>query len=141
MTRRWRQGEDVWIGGANRFLLRLTLRERVAMGDRNCPRCRSPSAHESAAGHRNGSRDQLLTTPAGDIQLRIPLFRTGSFFPWPLEPRRRVDRALWAVVMEAYVSASPPAYLAAGQRAGGTRWTSWWQHWAKRAASVRCQSG
>ena len=55
-------------------------------------------------GHRNGRRDRLLTTPAGDIQLRIPRFRTGSFFPSLLEPRRRVDRALWAVVMEAYVS-------------------------------------
>ncbi|QEY31187.1 IS256 family transposase [Synechococcus sp. RSCCF101] len=55
-------------------------------------------------GHRNGSRDRLLATPAGDIQLRIPRFRTGSFFPSLLEPRRRVDRALWAVVMEAYVS-------------------------------------
>ncbi len=55
-------------------------------------------------GHRNGSRDRLLATPAGDIQLRLPRFRTGSFFPSLLEPRRRVDRALWAVVMEAYVS-------------------------------------
>ena len=55
-------------------------------------------------GHRNGSRDRLLATPAGDIQLRIPRFRTGSFFPSLLEPRRRVNRALWAVVMEAYVS-------------------------------------
>jgi transposase-like protein len=44
-------------------------------------------------GHRNGSRDRLLATPAG-----------GSVFPSLLEPRRRVDRALWAVVMEAYVS-------------------------------------
>jgi len=63
--------------------------------------------HERTAqrrGHRNGSRDRLLATPAGDIQLRIPRFRTGSFFPSLLEPRRRVDRALWAVVMEAYVS-------------------------------------
>jgi putative transposase len=55
-------------------------------------------------GHRNGSRERLLATPAGDVQLRIPRFRTGSFFPSLLEPRRRVDRALWAVVMEAYVS-------------------------------------
>ncbi len=31
-------------------------------------------------GHRNGSRDRLLATPAGDIQLRIPRFRTGRFF-------------------------------------------------------------
>lgn len=55
-------------------------------------------------GHRNGSRDRLLATPASDVQLRIPRFRTGNFFPSLLEPRRRVDRALWAVVMEAYVS-------------------------------------
>ena len=51
---------------------------------------------EHRRGHRNGSRDRLLTTPAGDIQLRIPRFRTGSFFPSLLEPRRRVDRALCA---------------------------------------------
>jgi transposase-like protein len=55
-------------------------------------------------GHRNGSRERLLATPSGDIQLRIPRFRAGSFFPTLLEPRRRVDRPLWAVVMEAYVS-------------------------------------
>lgn len=55
-------------------------------------------------GHRNGSRDRLLATPAGDVQLRIPRFRTGSFFPSLLEPRGRVDRALWAVVIVAYAS-------------------------------------
>jgi putative transposase len=55
-------------------------------------------------GHRNGSRGRLLTTPAGDIQLRIPRYRTASIFPSLLEPRRRVDRTLSAVVMEAYVS-------------------------------------
>jgi len=53
--------------------------------------------------HRNGSRGRLLSTRAGDIELRIPKFRAGSFFPALLEPRRRIDRALWAVVMEAYV--------------------------------------
>jgi putative transposase len=34
---------------------------------------------------------------------RIPKLRAGTFFPSLLEPRRRIDRALWAVVMEAYV--------------------------------------
>ena len=53
--------------------------------------------------HRNGSRSRLLSTKAGDIELRIPKFRAGSFLPALLEPRRRIDRALWAVVMEAYV--------------------------------------
>jgi len=53
--------------------------------------------------HRNGHRDRLLSTQAGDLELRIPKLRSGSFFPSLLEPRRRIDRALWAVVMEAYV--------------------------------------
>jgi len=53
--------------------------------------------------HRNGSRSRLLSTKAGDVELRIPKFRAGSFLPSLLEPRRRIDRALWAVVMEAYV--------------------------------------
>lgn len=44
-----------------------------------------------------------MTTTAGDVQLRIPKLRKGSFFPSILEPRRRVDQALYAVVMEAYV--------------------------------------
>jgi transposase-like protein len=53
--------------------------------------------------HRNGSRSRVLSTKTGDIELRIPKLRSGSFFPALLEPRRRIDRALWAVVMEAYV--------------------------------------
>src|SRR3954454_5073510 len=52
---------------------------------------------------RNGSRPRLLATQAGDIGLRIPKLRKGSFFPSILEPRRRIDQALYAVVMEAYV--------------------------------------
>ena len=53
---------------------------------------------------RNGSRPRLLTTQAGDVELRIPKLRKGSFFPSILEPRRRIDQALYAVVMEAYVN-------------------------------------
>jgi putative transposase len=53
--------------------------------------------------HRNGSRARLLSTKAGDVELKIPKLREGSFFPALLEPRRRIDRALLAVVMEAYV--------------------------------------
>ena len=52
----------------------------------------------------NGHRPRLLATRAGDIELKIPKRRKGSFFPSLLEPRRRIDRALWAVVMEAYVT-------------------------------------
>jgi putative transposase len=53
---------------------------------------------------RNGARTRLLATQAGDVELRIPKLRKGSFFPAILEPRRRIDQALYAVVMEAYVN-------------------------------------
>src|SRR6478752_2687798 len=52
---------------------------------------------------RNGARLRTLTTTAGELELRIPKLRQGSFFPSLLERRRRVDQALFAVVMEAYV--------------------------------------
>ncbi len=54
--------------------------------------------------HRNGSRPKVLSTKAGDLQLAIPKLRKGSFFPELLEPRRRIDQALYVVVMEAYVN-------------------------------------
>ena len=53
---------------------------------------------------RNGHRDRLLSTKAGGIELRIPKLRRGSFFPSILEPRRRIDEALHAVVMTARVA-------------------------------------
>jgi putative transposase len=58
---------------------------------------------ESRTTERNGSRPRLLATQAGDVELTIPKLRKGSFFPSILEPRRRIDQALYAVVMEAYV--------------------------------------
>ena len=58
---------------------------------------------ESRTTQRNGTRDRLLSTKAGDVDLKIPKLRQGSFFPSILERRRRIDRALFAVVMEAYV--------------------------------------
>jgi transposase-like protein len=59
---------------------------------------------EARTTQRNGYRDRLVTTAAGDVELRIPKLRTGSFFPSLLERRRRIDQALFAVVMEAYVT-------------------------------------
>ena len=53
--------------------------------------------------HRNGHRPKTVSTTAGDIEVRIPKLRAGSFFPSLLERRRRIDRALHAVIMEAYV--------------------------------------
>lgn len=70
------------------------------------------TAHIGAAKHertterttqRNGTRDKTVATAAGDVTVKIPKTRTGSFFPSLLQPRRRVDRALHAVICEAYV--------------------------------------
>src|SRR3954470_21015431 len=52
---------------------------------------------------RNGGRERVLSTQAGDVPLRIPKLRQGAFLPVILEPRRRIDQALHAVVMEAHV--------------------------------------
>jgi putative transposase len=53
--------------------------------------------------HRNGTRDKLVATATGDLTVKIPKVRNGSFFPSLLRPRRRVDVALHAVVMQAWV--------------------------------------
>lgn len=58
----------------------------------------------SRSNQRNGHRDKLVSTPGGDITVGIPKLRKGSFFPELLEPRRRIDKALWAVIMTAYIT-------------------------------------
>ena len=52
---------------------------------------------------RNGYRDRRWDTRVGTMHLAIPRVRDGSYFPSLLEPRRRAERALLAVVSEAYV--------------------------------------
>ena len=61
----------------------------------SAPRTASPSATGTGPGR--------CSTKAGDLELKIPKLREGVFFPSLLERRRRIDRALFAVVMEAYV--------------------------------------
>jgi putative transposase len=58
---------------------------------------------ELRTNQRNGHRARVMSTGAGDVELAIPKLRTGSFYPFLLERRRRIDRALHAVVMEAWV--------------------------------------
>jgi transposase-like protein len=53
--------------------------------------------------HRNGYRERAWETRAGRIDLRIPKLRQGSYFPAILEPRRTAEKALIAVIQEAYI--------------------------------------
>ena len=52
---------------------------------------------------RNGYRDRSLDTRVGTLNLKIPKLRTGSYFPGFLEPRKMVEKALVAVIQEAWI--------------------------------------
>src|SRR5438045_6457105 len=70
---------------------------------------------DDRATHRNGYRARRWDTRAGGIELRIPKLRQGSYFPSFLQPRKRSEQAVVAVVQQAYVC---------GFRRAGS--TSWW---------------
>ena len=64
------------------------------------------SRHERAEGrttYRNGYRDRSLDTRLGTLNLRVPKLRQGSYFPGFLEPRRTSEKALVAVIQEAWI--------------------------------------
>lgn len=89
-----------------------------------------PGEHtETRTTMRNGHRAKLLTTQAGDLDLAIPKVRTGSFSPSLLERRRRIDQALYAVVMGHTRRACPPA-----------AWTTWSRPSAATPASPRASA-
>lgn len=76
------------------------------------------------ATRRNGTRPKTLATLAGEVELAIPKLREGSFFPPSLlSPRRRVDKALYVVICQAWIDGVPPV-----------KSTSWCAPWATRQA-------
>ena len=97
-------GTDASLSTSLRDILAVALQELIeaeltatigaAPGERTAER----------VTQRNGHRPKLVSTPGGDVEIGIPKLRQGSFFPELLEPRRRIDRALWAVIMTAYIT-------------------------------------
>ena len=102
--------EELWeafrAGGGGELVrdaVRLVLQELIEAEAADAIGAGRYERTDARVTERNGHRARLLATRAGDVELKIPKLRKGSFMPSLLEPRRRIDRALHAVVMEAYV--------------------------------------
>lgn len=79
----------------SRMLMEMEVSEQIGAG--------RYERSESRQDYRNGYRDRVWETRVGEIPLQIPKLRKGSYYPSFLEPRRRAERALLAVIQSAYV--------------------------------------
>jgi putative transposase len=106
--------------------------------------------HERSAerlNYRNGYRDRALDTRLGSLQLRIPKLRQGSYFPPFLEPRRMTEKALVAVIQEAWIGGvstidgqetiDPIPEGTAVSRPPRGAWTTWCRQWDSPASRSR----
>jgi putative transposase len=83
------------VRALSQALMEMEVQEHIGAGRHE----RSPSR----TGQRNGYRERSWDTRVGTVELKVPRLRDSSYFPSLLEPRRKAERALAAVVKEAYV--------------------------------------
>lgn len=101
------------IGFASQRLMELEVEARTGAG--------YGEKNPARLVQRNGYRERDWQTRAGAVELRIPKLRSGSYFPSFLEPRRMTEKALTAVIQEAYIQGvSTRSVDALVQALGGT---------------------
>lgn len=104
MAQLWESSRVGGGAGLVRGAVELVLRELIGAEAAGAIGTGRYERTEARAAERDGRRPRFLAARAGDVELKIPRLRRGGFFPSIIEPRRRVDRALWAVVVEACVA-------------------------------------
>jgi len=86
-----------------REMISFTAQRLMALEIETLTRAEPGARTPERLNHRNGYRDRDWETRAGTVELRIPKLRKGSYFPAFLEPRRMAEKALTAVIQEAYI--------------------------------------
>ena len=96
-------GNSVEVKDSVREILEFAVHQVMELETLSACGAQFGSRSESRKNHRNGYRERLWDTRAGAIELQIPKLRQGSYFPSFLEPRRTAEKALMAVIQEAYL--------------------------------------